>query len=365
MLSTYTYPRYAYRRPLELDAPHAVHRRPVVVVGAGPVGLTAAIDLAQQGQPVVLLDDDDTVSIGSRGLCYAKRTLEILDRLGCGQAVVAKGVTWNVGRTFHRDEEVFQFNLQPEPDHCRPGMVNLQQYHLEQCLVERAQSLENLDLRWRHKVVAVKPQGDGAVVQIDTADGRYTLHADWLVVADGARSPVRRMLGLDMAGRVFQDRFLIADVVLKEPMFAEGAAERWFWFDPPFHPGQSVLLHREADNVWRSSPTACCRASAPCWRAAAPRPRLRLGLRLLLRLRLPLPLRHPPRVLNPTRQNLAKVDPTSNSNGSASTPSSAAACSASAMAACSLPVTPRTRCRPSARAVPIPACRTATTWRGN
>ena len=251
MLSTYTYPRYAYRRPLELDAPHAVHRRPVVVVGAGPVGLTAAIDLAQQGQPVVLLDDDDTVSIGSRGLCYAKRTLEILDRLGCGQAVVAKGVTWNVGRTFHRDEEVFQFNLQPEPDHCRPGMVNLQQYHLEQCLVERAQSLENLDLRWRHKVVAVTPQGDGAVVQIDTADGRYTLHADWLVVADGARSPVRRMLGLDMAGRVFQDRFLIADVVLKEPMFAEGAAERWFWFDPPFHPGQSVLLHREADNVWR------------------------------------------------------------------------------------------------------------------
>ena len=251
MLSTYTYPRYAYRRPAELDAPHTDHRHPVVVVGAGPVGLAAAIDLAQSGVPVVLLDDDNTVSVGSRGLCYAKRTLEILDRLGCGDAVVAKGVTWNVGRTFHGEEEVFHFNLQPEPDHCRPGMVNLQQYHLEQCLVERAQALANLDLRWQHKVVSLAPQGDGARVEIDTADGRYTLHADWLVVADGARSPVRRMLGLDMAGRVFQDRFLIADVVLKEPMFADGAAERWFWFDPPFHPGQSVLLHREADNVWR------------------------------------------------------------------------------------------------------------------
>ena len=251
MLSTYTYPRYAYRRPAELDAPHTDHRHPVVVVGAGPVGLAAAIDLAQCGVPVVLLDDDNTVSVGSRGLCYAKRTLEILDRLGCGDAVVAKGVTWNVGRTFHGEEEVFHFNLQPEPDHCRPGMVNLQQYHLEQCLVERAQGLANLDLRWQHKVVSLAPQGDGARVEIDTADGRYTLHADWLVVADGARSPVRRMLGLDMAGRVFQDRFLIADVVLKEPMFADGAAERWFWFDPPFHRGQSVLLHREADNVWR------------------------------------------------------------------------------------------------------------------
>ncbi len=251
MLSTYTYPRYAYRRPAELDAPQARHRYPVVVVGAGPVGLAAAIDLAQHGLPVVLLDDDNTVSVGSRGLCHAKRTLEILDRLGLGDAVVAKGVTWNVGRTFHGQEEVFHFNLQPEPDHCRPGMVNLQQYHLEQCLVERAQTLANLDLRWQNKVVSVAPQGDGAVIEVDTADGRYTLHADWLVVADGARSPVRRMLGLDMAGRVFQDRFLIADVVLKEPMFAEGKAERWFWFDPPFHPGQSVLLHREADNVWR------------------------------------------------------------------------------------------------------------------
>ena len=254
MHSTYTYPRYAYRRPAELDRPDPVHRHPVVVVGAGPVGLSAAIDLAQRGLPVLLLDDDDTVSVGSRGLCYAKRTLEILDRLGCGQAVVDKGVTWNVGRTFHREHEVFSFNLLTESDHRRPGMVNLQQYHLEQFLVERAQALPGIDLRWKSQVTAVTPStlpGQGALVQVQTADGSYTLHADWLVVADGARSPIRRMLGLDSEGKVFQDRFLIADVVMKTPLFEEGKAERWFWFDPPFHPGQSVLLHREADNVWR------------------------------------------------------------------------------------------------------------------
>ena len=264
MLSTYTYPRYAYRRPVELDAPGGPHHHPVVVIGAGPVGLAAAIDLAQHG-PVLLLDDDNTVSVGSRGLCYAKRTLEILDRLGCGQPVVDKGVTWNVGRTFFREAEVFHFNLQPEPDHCRPGMVNLQQYYLEQYLVERAMALPTLDLRWQHKVVSVTPRlagqpssahlpGDhspGALIEVETADGRYTLHADWLVVADGARSPVRRQLGLDVEGKVFQDRFLIADVVMQAQMFADGASERWFWFDPPFHPNQSVLLHREADNVWR------------------------------------------------------------------------------------------------------------------
>ncbi|MBP5988994.1 MAG: FAD-dependent oxidoreductase [Piscinibacter sp.] len=247
MLSTYTYPKFAYRRPAELDRAGKGDRHPVVVVGAGPIGLAAAIDLAMQGQRVLLLDDDDTVSVGSRGLCYAKRALEILDRIGCGDAVVDKGVTWNVGRTFFGRDEVFRFNLQPEAEHHRPGMVNLQQYYLEEFLVRRAEQLPNLELRWKHKVTGVTPQGDGARLQVETADGTYALEADWLIVADGARSPIRRMLGLDIEGKVFQDRFLIADVVMK----ADFPAERWFWFDPPFHPGQSVLLHREADNVWR------------------------------------------------------------------------------------------------------------------
>ncbi|MBL0094868.1 MAG: FAD-dependent oxidoreductase [Piscinibacter sp.] len=247
MLSTYTYPRYAHHRPAEIERPGEVPRHPVIVVGAGPVGLAAAIDLAMQGTRVLLLDDDDTVSVGSRGLCYAKRALEILDRIGCGDPVVDKGVTWNVGRTFYGNDEVFRFNLLPEADHHRPGMVNLQQYYLEEYLVKRASELPNLELRWKNKVVGVTPAGNGARIEVEAAEGRYALDADWLIVADGARSPIRRQLGLDIEGKVFQDRFLIADVVMK----ADFPAERWFWFDPPFHPGQSVLLHREADNVWR------------------------------------------------------------------------------------------------------------------
>ncbi|NNM62426.1 MAG: FAD-dependent oxidoreductase [Steroidobacteraceae bacterium] len=245
MPSSYRQPHFAYLRPPDLDAVQRL-RRPVVVVGAGPVGLAVAIDCRLKGLPVVLLDEDDTVSIGSRGLCYAKRSLEILDRLGCGEAVIAKGVSWNVGRTFFRDHEVYRFDLVPEPDHKRPGMVNLQQYYLEEYQSARAATL-GVDLRWKNRVIAVSGSSDPVVLTVDTPDGIYELETAWLIVADGARSPIRRMMGLDIEGKVFRDRFLIADVRMQ----ADFPPERWFWFDPPFHPNQSVLLHRQADNVWR------------------------------------------------------------------------------------------------------------------
>ena len=238
-------PRYAYRRPPELDGQR--RHRGVVVVGAGPVGLTAAIDLAARGQEVLVLDDDDTVSVGSRAICYSKRTLEILDRLGCGEPVAAKGVSWQVGKVYQGDELAYQFDLLPEAGHHRPAFVNLQQYHFEACLVERARSLPNLELRWRHKVTAVRQDGDGVTLTAATDDGDYALTCDWLVVCDGARSPVRHMLGLDFEGRVFRDRFLIADI----SMSSDFPAERRFWFDPPFHRNHSVLLHRQSDDVWR------------------------------------------------------------------------------------------------------------------
>ncbi len=246
MLSTYHYPKYEYVRPPE-QVSGETRRYPVVVVGAGPVGLAAAIELAQTGVPVVVVDDDDTVSVGSRGVCYAKRALEVLDRLGVGDDCVAKGVSWNVGRTFFREDEVYNFNLLPQPDFKRPGMINLQQYYLEEYEVKRARQLPNLDLRFRNKVVSVTPDGRGATLQVETPDGIYSMETDWLIVADGARSNIRRMMNLEIDGKIFMDRFLIADVVMK----ADFPAERWFWFDPPFHPGQSVLLHKQADNVYR------------------------------------------------------------------------------------------------------------------
>ena len=238
-----------YQRRVFNYAPHKRQpvRHPVVVVGAGPVGLATAIDLAQQGVPVVLLDDDDKLSAGSRAICFSKRTLEIFDRLRCGKRMANKGVSWNVGRIFMRDEEVYGFDLLPEDGHQRPAFVNLQQYYVEGYLHERAQELPGLDLRWCSRVTALEQHADHATLTVDTPDGPYTLEAAHVVAADGGKSTIRKLMGLESKGRVFRDRFLIADV----KMTADFPAERWFWFDPPFHPGQSVLLHRQPDNIWR------------------------------------------------------------------------------------------------------------------
>jgi 3-(3-hydroxy-phenyl)propionate hydroxylase len=237
---------YAYRRAPDQDVASPA-RHPVIVVGAGPVGLSLAIDLAQRGVPVLLLDNDHKLSTGSRAICFAKRTLDIWDRLGVGDAMCARGVEWNVGKVFFQDEQLYRFDLLPETGHARPAFINLQQYYAEAYLAVRAAELPNLEIRWKNTVCAVEPVADGVLLGIDTPDGRYTLAADYVAACDGSRSPLRGLLGQESKGRIFRDRFLIADV----KMAAEFPAERWFWFDPPFHRNQSVLLHRQPDGVWR------------------------------------------------------------------------------------------------------------------
>jgi 3-(3-hydroxy-phenyl)propionate hydroxylase len=246
MAAPFVPPHYPYVRPPELE--HGSGTTPVVVVGGGVVGLTVALDLARHGVPSVLLDEDDTVSVGSRAICWSKRSLEIYDRLGLGAKLLEKGVTWKLGKVFLGDRLAYAFDLLPEPGHKMPAFVNLQQYWLEAWLVEACARTGLVELRWRNRVEAVAPAAGSVRLEVSTPDGPYTLEAGWVLACDGARSTIRRALGLPFLGQEFRDRFLIADVVIAE---ADFPAERRFWFDPPFHPGQSVLLHKQPDRLWR------------------------------------------------------------------------------------------------------------------
>jgi 3-(3-hydroxy-phenyl)propionate hydroxylase len=240
--------QFGYRRHPDQDRTgENVAEYPVVVVGAGPVGLSLAIDLAQRGQSVVLLDDADRIGEGSRAICFSKRSLEFWDRLGIGQRMVDKGVVWSVGKIFHGHSQLYQFNLLPEQGHKRPAFINLQQFYAEAYLVDRVGELSSIDLRWRNKVAGLEQRNDYVALTVLTPDGPYQMHAQFVVACDGARSSLRQMVGAEFAGQVFEDQFLIADV----RMTAEFPTERWFWFDPPFHAGRSALLHKQPDDIWR------------------------------------------------------------------------------------------------------------------
>ena len=240
--------QFGYRRHADQDRAVAdIAEHAIVVVGAGPVGLSLAVDLAQRGQNVVLLDDADRIGEGSRAICFSKRSLEYWDRLGVGDRMVDKGVVWSVGRIFHGPSELYQFNLLPEQGHKRPAFINLQQFYAEAYLVDRVEQLPGISLRWRNKVTALEQRNDGVLVSVATPEGSYRLLAAYVIACDGARSSLRQMVGAEFAGQVFEDQFLIADV----KMAAEFPTERWFWFDPPFHAGRSALLHKQPDDVWR------------------------------------------------------------------------------------------------------------------
>ena len=243
---------YPYQRSPDQDAKTPV-RHPVVIMGGGPVGVATALDLGRQGIRAIVLDDHEGVGMGSRAICFAKRSLEIADRYGCAGPMLEKGVVWNVGKVFHEDRKVFEFNLLPETGHRFPAFINMQQPYFEQFMIDRVRELQAkgapIELRGKNRVDSVEMKEDHVVIHVMTPEGPYTIEADWLIGADGANSPLRGMLGLEFEGRVFQDSFLIADIKMKGD--ASFPTERWFWFEPPFKSGASTLLHKQPDDVWR------------------------------------------------------------------------------------------------------------------
>lgn len=239
------FPTYPFRRPPEMEGGRS--DTPVVIVGGGPIGLTAAIGLARYGVRSIVVEPRDAASFGSRAACISRRSIELWERFGCAGPALAKGLPWTGGRSFWHDHQVLAFSMPHDDDQKHAPMINLQQCFAEQYLIDAALECPEIDTRWQSTVKGLETGGDGSVLTVATPKGDYRLEAPWLVAADGARSFVREALGLQFEGTSYEGRYLIADIKLE----TDHPTERRAWFDPVSNPGSTVLMHRQPEDIWR------------------------------------------------------------------------------------------------------------------
>ncbi len=248
-MGNYVLPTYNFVTPPEIRT-RLPGRYKVVIVGGGLTGLTLALDLGLRGVSVVLLDEDNSVGasgLSSRGVVYVHRTLEIFDRLGISAKILARGVGWDVGRVYKGGNEVYAFRSQPPGKGCLPAHINIQQFFVEEYLVDRIAEVPAVDLRWCSRVTEVSQGTHGVALSVATPEGDYQLQADWVVACDGGNSFIRSTLDVPTRTHLFDDVWCIADIRTDSPK----AVERRLWMDADFNHGGVVLSHSMADGVVR------------------------------------------------------------------------------------------------------------------
>lgn len=219
---------------------------PVIIIGAGPVGLAIALGLSQHHVPSVILERRTTISTGSRALAMTRRSLQILDQLGVGKAVMDVAMPWSEGWTYYGKEMVHYMNIAPPPNE-KHGQTNLQQCWMEQFLLDEIAKTPLVEVRYGHEVSRLDADDQGVTLQVNTAAGPYTVHADYLVAADGPRGTTRKQLGLDYEGTSYSQQFVINDIICRLPI----PAGRRLYFNPPYLPGKAVLMHGAPFDMWR------------------------------------------------------------------------------------------------------------------
>ena len=222
-------------------------RATVAIMGAGPIGMTAALGLAREGIRTVLFDNKSTFNDGSRAICIARSSIHIFERIGAVAPFLEKALGWTTGRSFYRGTQILEFQMPDSAAEKYRPMYNLQQQYIEQFLWNAVENEPLIEVRWQSEVTGVSDQEATVQLEVTDPNGTYTLNADWVLAADGARSQMRKMRGLRLKGDNYEGRYVIADV----QMPYDYPTIRRALFDPDCRRGATILIHKQPDNIWR------------------------------------------------------------------------------------------------------------------
>jgi 2-polyprenyl-6-methoxyphenol hydroxylase-like FAD-dependent oxidoreductase len=226
-----------------------VERRQVVIVGAGPVGLLTALGLARQGVEVTVLDSEPEVVRSPRAAVYFHTTISILRKLGLSDEAHAIGLSstefmmhWlDTGERVASD---MRDALEPgqEFDHN----LHFGQHILAELVMRHLAQLPGTEVLWNHTVKALAQTGSEVRVAVDTDEGEVTFEADWVIGTDGARSTVRKLLGLEFEGFTWPDRFVATNI--EYPFLDYGFCNANMVVDPV---NWCVIGRLGRENLWR------------------------------------------------------------------------------------------------------------------
>jgi 3-(3-hydroxy-phenyl)propionate hydroxylase len=222
-------------------------KRPVVaVVGRGPVGMTLALRLAGFQIPTVLIDTQgERISPGSKAVVMQQHAVEVLSTVGIAEQMLQEGVAWTVSRAYRRSRQLFEARLEVEGGEL-PRVLNLPQARTEELLLRQVQVTPLITTRLHRTLVGLKQDDTTCRLLLDGPEGTEQITADYVAGCDGARSATRKLLGIPFRGNAHDDVYLINDIVASLPF----PDERRFYFDPPFNPGRTVLIHPQGPDQW-------------------------------------------------------------------------------------------------------------------
>ena len=241
------YYQYEVFKPWLPSAHPAQTRQQVVIVGSGPAGMVTALELARHGVASVVMTSELQFSQGSRAICFTRRSMEILQQVGVADRMTAGGLPWRFGNSYYRGQRVFRMEAPHDEDDRFFPIINVQQQFVEEYLHDACKANPLIEFRWGNKVNNVQQQDGYAVLEVDTSEGIYHLESNWVIAADGGRSALRSAMNLEMEGTSYEGFFVIADIKIDLPF----PTERLAYFDPDWNPGNTILMHREPNGIWR------------------------------------------------------------------------------------------------------------------